>query len=248
MKRILAFGATLVAFTLPVAACGEKAGGGNGTGAAASPSPSPSPKPAEVLAKAAAATEGKNLKFTLKFEGETADCVHDATSKGTSITAGTGDEKFEFLFFPGTIYMKNILTSGKFFKIDMSKVKATSDFRVLEDPLFARSFLATATDVKADAAGAYSGTLDLTKVTGAAKQAADVLAKDAGAKATAIPFTATVDAQGRLASFTTTFPGADDGKDMPWELKIQEIGGTATVAQPAPSTVTEFPASEYDDL
>jgi hypothetical protein len=249
MKRILAGGAALFALAVPLSACdGTTDSTPDARATPTAPSVSPSPKPAERLAKAVAATDGQNLSYTLVVKGETATVSYDTATKGTSMVSGTGARQFEVRLFPGTFFLQNPLKPGAFFRIDVSKLNVDSEFRALEDPFFARQFLSTATTVTSDASGAVSGTIDLTRVTGTARTAADYFARTAGDRTTALPFTATMDGQGRLATFTATFPGADDGKDLVWDLKVVEIGGTVSVQQPAGTTVTPLPASEYKDL
>src|SRR5262249_22213571 len=106
----------------------------------------------------------------------------------------------------------------------------------------------TATNVKQDKPGGFSGTLDLTKVTvtGTTKQIADHFAKNAGATATALPFTTTMDASGAIATVTMTFPRGDtSNSDLKYTLKIAELGGAVPVAAPPKNKVPEAPAAIY---
>src|SRR5690349_2803517 len=116
MKRAIAYSVLLAALVAPVAACGDKAEKGGTTGAAA-PSASPSPQPAEVLAAAVAKTEKQNLKFQLDEASDPVDGTFDAASGGATLKGGKGDEAFDFVIFPGAVYMPNpVANDGTFLK------------------------------------------------------------------------------------------------------------------------------------
>ena len=256
MKRILAGGAAPFAFAVllfvlvaPVAACGDRFDDvtGDATGSTA-PSPVPSLQPAEVLAKAAAAIEKTNLRYTLKAEDDTVECVYDARTLGTRLSGGTGAARIEFTVFPGELFVEDA-KAKVVYRVDAAKVPAGSSLTFLSEPLFARAFLAAAKDVRENADGELAGVLDLTKVpagTGRSRAIADAFAKAAGARATDIPFVASVDAEGRFAGLRATFPGADQGKDLEWDLRVVEVGGAAAV--PRPTGYKELPAEKYKDM
>jgi len=252
MKRALAYSVLLAVLVAPVAACGDKADTAGNAGNGAGTNASPSPQPGEVLAAAVAKTDKQNLKFQLDEAAEPVDGTFDAASGGYTLKGGKGDEAFDFTMFPGVVYMPiPDAKDGTFFKIEVPKLREQSGLRLLASPAFAIPFLATASAVKQDSAGAFSGTLDLTKVaesTGHPKSLADQFAKAAGDKATAVPFTAKVDAQGRVSEFRATFPAADQGKDLPWVMRISEVGGTVTVAAPPANKIKALPASGYADV
>ncbi|GIJ44725.1 hypothetical protein Val02_16110 [Virgisporangium aliadipatigenens] len=249
MKRALLYPVLLAALVAPMAACGDKAE--NGGTSAAAPSASPSPQPAEVLAAAVGKTEKQNLKFQLDEGSDPVEGTFDAASGGYTLKGGAGEDAFDFVIFPGAVYMPNpVAADGTYLKIDVTKLREQSSLRLLASPAFAVPFLSTATAVKQEASGTYSGTLDLTRVAASAghpKALADQFAKAAGDKATAVPFTARV-ADGKLAEFKATFPAADQGKDLPWVMRISEIGGAVTVAAPAAAKVKDLPSSGYADV
>lgn len=81
---------------------------------------------------------------------------------------------------------------------------------------------------------------------GPTKGLAVSLAKAAGAKATALPFTATADTAGALSSVNITFPKADrGGKDLKYNVKVTEIGGTVSITVPPKNKMREAPSNFY---
>jgi hypothetical protein len=121
---------------------------------------------------------------------------------------------------------------------------------VIMAPLFWRTALGTAAGVTQPQPGTLTGTVDLTKAataTGSAKKVVDGLAKKAAATATALPFTVTVDGAGRISGFQATFPKADeDGKDLTFDMKVQEYGVAVTAAAPPKNKTLDAPAEFYD--
>jgi hypothetical protein len=249
MRRVLTFGVLLCVLVAPVAACGDRFDDLHSDAAGTSaPPPSPTLQPGEVLAKAATAIEKVNLRYTLKAEDDTIECVYDARTGGTRLSGGTGASRVDFAVFPGELFIEDSRVKA-LYRVDAAKVPADSTLTFLSEPLFARAFLAGATGVRENAEGNLTGALDLTKVpagTGRSKAVADAFAKAAGARATDIPFTAMIDAEGRLTGIKATFPGADKGKDLVWDLTVVEIGGAASV--PRPTGYKELPAEKYKDM
>jgi hypothetical protein len=255
LKRTIVIGVFAAVLLTPLSGCAgtpddtrNKPGGGTGT---ASSTSSPSPKPAELFAQAVTKFSGQNVKYTIDGgDGGLMTGQFDATSGGTKVNGDIDGTKMEILALGNDIYLGGLTGDGKWMHAQASKFKDSAvSFLILVDPLFGQKFLSAAADVKQDQPTTYSGTIDLTKVTatGPAKRLADSFAKAAGTGATALPFTATVDASGALSTVKITFPKADlGGKDLKYDLKVTELGGSAvTVAAPPKNKVTEAPSDIY---
>ena len=67
-----------------------------------------------------------------------------------------------------------------------------------------------------------------------------------GERAKALPFTATVDAAGRIAVFTLTVPVAGDAKKIAYQVAYRRYGSAEAVAEPAGARPA--PAAAYELL
>jgi hypothetical protein len=252
MKRTLALGVLATTLLVPVAGCAGTATETTGPAgnAPASVSQSPTPKPAELLAAATAKLDGQNLKFSLDSGNEPITGGLDAASGRFTISMISEGSKMEAVVAGNDLYLSTADLKGKWAHMAVAKLKSESSMLLLADPLFGRKLLAAATEVKQGAPGNFTGTIDLTKVTAEAgspaKRLTDNFAKLAADKATAVAFTATVDAEGRLNTFQATFPGADSGKDLSYDFKITEVSTPVAVQVPPKSKVVEAPASSYN--
>jgi hypothetical protein len=110
------------------------------------------------------------------------------------------------------------------------------------DPVNTAQLLKATTDVRATSDTSYSGSLDLSKAAGLAGLGqVTVAASDAPVQN--VPFTATLDAQGRLSTLTIDLPQAE-----PLQVTYANYGQPVTVTPPAPAEVTEAPDSFYSSL
>jgi hypothetical protein len=255
LKRTIVTGVFVTVLLTPLSGCAgtpntTQAGPGASAGTASS-APLPSPKPADLFAKAVTKFSGQNVKYTIgSGDGEVMTGQFDAASGGTKLTGDIDGTKMEMIVLGDDVYLGGLTGDGKWMHAQASKFKDSAvSFLILVDPLFGQKFLSVAADVKQDQPATYSGTIDLTKVTvtGSAKRLADSFAKAAGPGATALPFTATVDGSGALSTVNITFPKADRGrKDLKYDLKVTESGGsTTTVAAPPKNKMTEAPSDIY---
>lgn len=124
--------------------------------------------------------------------------------------------------------------------VDTAKLGAASTLRSsIEDPSYSANMLKVASSVEWDGTNKIKGTLDLTKAAGANPAAAAAL----GEQAKAVPFTATLDEQGRLASMTVGMgqvaPAAGVG-DM--VITYSNYGEPVTIEKPS-GKIVEAPAS-----
>jgi hypothetical protein len=255
LKRVVALGVFAIALVAPLSGCSStkdtpaaRSGGG---GAASNAAPSASPKPGELLAAAVTRLSGQNMKYTIDSgNGDVLTGSFDAKTGGNLLTGNVDGSKMDIIALGNDMYLGGLAPGGKYYHALASKFKDNGiGMLLLVDPLCGQKFLSTATGVKQDKPGEFTGTLDLTKVTvtGTAKRLADHFAKSAGATAAALPFTTTMDASGAIAAVTMTFPKADLGnKDLKYNLKITEVGGAVTVAAPPKNKVTEAPPDIYN--
>jgi hypothetical protein len=245
MKRILGSGLLAAALLVPLSGC---AGAKSGSGSA-----SPTPKPVDVITAAGAKLEGQNLKFSL---GSGVDMWMngnlEAATGRLSVAIEAKGNKIDLVAAGDDVYVGVPMLNGKWAHFSVAKLGADSGGILFADPLFGRRLLGAIASAEQAAAGNFSGTIDLTKLPADASTSADRIigkfVKSAGDKANAVPFTAVVDGDGRLNEFHVTFPGADKGADLAYNLKFLEIGSPVTVTVPPITNVVEAPPSAYKDL
>ncbi len=128
---------------------------------------------------------------------------------------------------------------GKYQHLDRSKIKGAKalniDFADV-DPAGAEKMIKAITDVKQTGEGTYEGTIDATKATDADLLDDDII-KALGDKASAVPFTAKVDAQGRLTEFAVQTPAVGSAKAHTLTVTYDYGTGTAVQAPPAAQVV-----------
>ena len=137
---------------------------------------------------------------------------------------------------------------GKYQHLDRSKLDGVKelnfDFADV-DPAGAEKMINAITDVKQTGEGAYAGTIDATKATDSDLLDADTV-KALGAGASAVPFTAKVDAQGRLTEFAVEVPAADSGKAQTLTVTYADYGSAAAVKAPPAGDVVEASDQLYE--
>ncbi|GAA3265093.1 hypothetical protein Dvina_16350 [Dactylosporangium vinaceum] len=147
--------------------------------------------------------------------------------------------------FGDGLNQKYDLQPGTWIRVDRTKATGTSH------PVDANGnpkigfddLLADLADVKQTDKTHFTGTVDLTDVDGILSPTSVAL-KNAGDKAKALPFTATLDDRGRLATFTIDGSGAD--ADLSTQLTFTGYGSVAPVA--APTSAVEASAKVYELL
>ncbi|NBE81396.1 hypothetical protein [Micromonospora rubida] len=136
---------------------------------------------------------------------------------------------------------------GKYQHLDRTKIKGAKDLEfdfADVDPAGTEALTKAVTDVKKTGEGTYGGTLDATKVTGSDLLDESTVEGLAG-KASALPFTAKLDAQGRLTEFAVQVPAV--GEDKAHEVKVNyaDYGAATAVQQPPANNVVEAPDDIY---
>ncbi|MEU4238126.1 hypothetical protein [Actinoplanes sp. NPDC026619] len=250
--------ATMATAALAVAGCDN----GSATPAAsAAPAPSVAAGPSSgaadatavsALSKATAllgttsftltATSGTGFKMTGAIDPVGSKASAQLTASGTNAeinikTLLVGDDLYAQV--PG------ITKAGTWTHLDGSRLPAGANIGLRPnqiDPVGTANLLGAATDVKETTASTYAGTLDLTKAAGLAGLS-QVTIDSYGTAASKVPFTATLDDQGRLNKLTVTVPQGD-----PIDVTYADYGAPVNVTAPAASEVTEAPDSFYNSL
>ena len=247
MQRTITLGVLIAALAAASGACDR---GTDRTPPAEPPAPSsasPLAAASEQLAAAVAKLDGQSLKYTITGNQGTLAGGFDTSTGGITLSGGT-TTKLEYVILDDDVYLKGFDPQGRWWHLSVSRFPSGSTFRLLAAPLFGVKFLTTARDVKQDAPGTFTGTLDVTKVAadGVTDKIADLLAKGDPDGATAVPFTATVDSQGRLAGMKVTFTGVSKSGRLPYELRIVEYGATAPAVRPSRAETVEAPPEAYN--
>ncbi|MEU5938345.1 hypothetical protein ABZ807_04005 [Micromonospora sp. NPDC047548] len=252
-------------FVPGLAACKSDSAGSDGTAAA---SPTPADPKAALVASTSEISKG-NFTFSITGGGEFngSGTVHmpskSAEMKMVSGQNGADDMSMtmHLVFIETDSWVKLELggemadaipafkaMKGKYQHIDRAKVK---DAKELEfdfadvDPAGSDALIKAVTDVKATGEGAYAGTIDATKATDSDVLDADTL-KGLGDKAGALPFTAKLDGQGRLAEFTVQLPAVGDTAAHDLTVKYADYGTAAPVQKPPAKQVVEASDQVYE--
>lgn len=136
------------------------------------------------------------------------------------------------------------IASDRWLHIDASRLGDSAQLPV--DPAggaaAARGLLDGVVTVQTTDNKVFTGTLDLTKVTDTAAVTGDLLDR-AGVKARALPFTATLDDQGRLSDLTVDLSSVSPSAAL--AVSFSEYGQPVTVDRPDAASVVEAPDSVY---
>ncbi|GAA2381113.1 hypothetical protein [Dactylosporangium salmoneum] len=250
-----------VASLVLVSACsaeGEDAPGASSSpaGATAAAAPAGSVAPTGRLAAAATKTGGGTYTFKMTSAALTVDGAADPagpTSTGKAvITVDKATIAFESLFTAGTYLVRITGLPGvdgqKWLRVDRAKLQGA-------DPLGAASVkdptgLSGLPDVVSSATTTdgreFKGALDLTK--GGYSIVGPAAAKGLGDLARAVPFTATVDAQGYLTSVKVSVPAYAQAKADEVAVSYGGFGAPLQAPSPAASEVIDAPTAAYSLL
>lgn len=249
LRKVAAAGALTAALILPVAGCQK----GSGPSAGASPSASPSAKAGDVLAAAIAKAQASSFEFTVGDSTDMSAGVWDAGTKMTRLSQGGGGNLV--IVSGGTeLWVTGLpgMPADQTAHVDLTKLNTGSDLALFANPLAALDFLTTASNIEQTGPTAFKGVLDLTKLQNSAstttRMAVGFLGKNTKGDLTAVPFTATIDDQGRFSSFSTTFAPVNPDDNGEYQLKITSYATTKTVTKPTGPAVVELPQRLYDLL
>ncbi len=264
MKQAYGVG-VLVALALGMGACqiGTNTATASNPANPSSPSPSASPSP---LAPADALTAAVNKLATASYnvKGTGGDLSATGAVNTTAKTAflnlstpiGSGQTlKMDTVLIDGAIYLKmdaGIANSSMHLNpkawmlIDPAKVHEDValplDTADLTDPLDIDGLNQGVISVTRTDPTHYAGTIDLTQTGGVSSPDPDDLTK-AGAKAKAVPFTATLDSQGRLVTFSVN--GAKISKALQFGLVFSHYGAATAAVKPAAKSIVKASSSIY---
>lgn len=255
--RISAVGIAMLATVgLALTGCGPRASAGNGS----TPSPSPSlAAPKDALVDSVKKLGQNSYAFDLKQTNASGQGKVDPANKAAQVQAdassSNGSFKVSVVVVGADYWIKMDLGSDldklakidptTWMHIDVSKVTKKDslpvdpssvdllDFSTMSDSLV---------NVQRTDATHYTGTIDLTTVKGAAELDQDTV-KKLGDKAKSVPFTATLDDQGRLTEFK--IDGSSIDPEASIDMTFSDYGADQNITKPT-GTVKEAPSSVYD--
>jgi len=130
-------------------------------------------------------------------------------------------------------------------QLDLAKLDKPKNYTLEEpDPANLAAVFKGLRTVRRDGEDRFTGTVDLTKVTGSAMVDSDVVTK-LGDKATEVPFRAAVDGQGRITSFTLLVPSYGSNPAETWEVTYTDWGAPVTVEKPSRTVAPNAAAYEF---
>ncbi|MFV2101699.1 hypothetical protein [Micromonospora sp. LOL_024] len=255
----------VIAATLLVsglAACDSSATDSSSTGS----SPE-SAVPADPKAALVASTKGLadgNFTFTIAADSMTGKGTLHKPSNSAQMTMNMGGEDFTMDFdliqiqpdtwvkvdlgdlFAGVPGMEAF--KDKYQHLDAAKAseaKSLDVFKEGTDPADAAAMFEALTDVQKTGEGAYSGTFDLSTVQDSIAADEDLL-KALGDRAKAIPFSAKLDAEGRLTELVMSVPAAGEIKAQDFKVTYADYGAATAVQKPPADQVVEASEQTYE--
>jgi hypothetical protein len=211
---------------------------------------SPASKSGEVLAAAVAKTTGVSLRVEISTStGDHFLGDHDSAQHITALRQAPGGADVNITVTRTDYYLSGPKTpKGETWHLTIARLRDESSQTLLTDALVALTLLSKATGVQSARPGTLTGRIDATVVKGTTPGTQKFLAhvvKAGGTDAQALAFVATVDGNGYLSSFKTTFPKLVGGTDVVYSLKLSDFGTAVRVAIPTGSTVVDAPDKAY---
>ncbi|GIG85964.1 LppX_LprAFG lipoprotein [Plantactinospora endophytica] len=243
-RRLAVTGLALVtALSVGVTGCarpGTEPGGGNGAAPAAQVSP------ADALAASVRKLNEDTFTVSLKMSVMSAQGAMDPKGKKANLAmkmdAPGQSLDFKIILLGDDLFVKYTGLPGlpeEWMRVDASKIKdgSTLDIMPEDDPMGVNNLMKGIVNVERDGERGFKGTLDLTKSPTADPESLKMF----GDKVNAVPFTATVDDQGRLveiaADTKTVSPLIGDMK-----VSYDNFGKPVEITAPKSSEVVEMPA------
>lgn len=217
------------------------------TSAAASAPAAAQGSASDALAAAAAKFKDTTAKMTMSMAGGGAAVKItgqlDGPGKKSASVMDVMTLKMEVVQLADQVYMKADGVPGMpkgWMHIDVSKLGAQSSLRKsIEDPSYSAKMLTTAAQVQWDGAGKVKGVLDLSQ----SPSMNPALAGTIGDKIKAVPFTATIDGQGRLTTMTVALGGlAPTAGVGDMTIAYSDFGAPVTIEKPT-GEIVEAPAA-----
>ncbi|NLU79345.1 hypothetical protein HCA58_13330 [Micromonospora sp. HNM0581] len=255
----------LVAATLLVPGLAACSNSGSDTPSAASPAEAgvPADPEAALVASTKGLAEG-NFTFTIVADSMTGRGTFHKPSNSAQMTMAIGDEDFTMDFdliqiqpdtwvkvnlgdlFDGVPGMEAI--KDKYQHLDATKAKEAKNLDVFKegtDPADAAGMFEGLAEVRKTGEGAYSGTFDLTAVQDSVAADEDMI-KALGDKAKTIPFTAKLDAEGRLSELVMSIPAAGETKAQDIKVTYGDYGAASAVQKPTADQVIDASDQTYE--
>jgi hypothetical protein len=188
------------------------------------------------------ATSGPGFKLTGAVDPPGGNGTSELTASGANAQI---DVKTLLIGQDLYVQVPGITKAGTWTHLDVSRLPAGANVGLRPgqiDPVNTANLLSSSTDVHATGGNSYAGTLDLTKAVGIAGLD-KVTIEGYGNAAVDVPFTAGVDAQGRLTALTINVPGR-----TPIEALYTDYGTPVQVTRPAAASITEAPDNLYTAL
>lgn len=253
---------TTAAVALAVAGCDNNTSAAPGTttpsaGVSSGSASAADPAAASQLAAATAKLDQTSFKITVtsgsgfKLTGAI-DAPHSNGTADVTATGPNASVNIKTLLVGQDLYVRipGITKNNSWTHLDGSKLPANASIGLRPDqidPVNTANLLSSTTDVHSTGSNSYAGTLDLTKAAGLAG-ISKVTIDGYGQAASQVPFTAGLDAQGRLQELTIDLPPVNGQKTEPIDALYSDYGAPVNVQRPAASEVTEAPDSIYQAL
>jgi hypothetical protein len=268
MKRLRVLLVVLLAVS-GAAGCGAKDQGGTGPGAAAGASAVPAVTSAsaptvatqnDALSTSIKAFSTTSYKFRMQSSdasvtgevdpaAKTAQILSSGTESGQIFSVGytvITPDVWTKIDLGDTLNKKFGLDKNTWMHIDRTKITDSSQLPVNsagELTFSISDLLLGVANVRQTDSTHYTGTIDVTNINSALSPNKDALAK-AGDKAKAVPFTATLDDQGRMTSLKEDGATIDPG--LTSEITFTDFGAPMSITKPAGAI--EGPAALYQFL
>ncbi|TCB99987.1 hypothetical protein E0H26_04655 [Micromonospora zingiberis] len=245
-----------------VAACNSgttDSPGASGSSAAGIPT-----DPKQALVASTKGLADGNYAFTITSEAINGSGSVHKPSNSAQMSMKVGDETFTMEFeliqidadtwvkmdlgellagLPGMAEMKD-----KYQHIDAAKAGDARNLDMLKkgsDPADAAAMFQGLADVQETAPGTYSGKVDITAAKDSVAADEDVV-KALGEQAKEIPFTAKVDAEGRLTELVISIPAAGEAKAQDIKIGYADYGAATAAQKPPADKVVEASEQTYE--
>lgn len=258
-----------------LAACDDKGTGAAGASASPTasggiaPSGTPNTDDAkQALLNSTNAIRDGNFRFTMSGAGSTAEGQVHQPSQSAELRMTIGDPssdlmmKLDLIHYRPDSWVKlelggkaadsvpavRQLNLGKYQHLDQSRIKGNRalgfDFDKL-DPAGSAVLTQGVTEVHQTGDGTYAGTLDVSKAAEAGSLD-PALITALGAQAQSVPFTARVDAQGRLSELVMRVPAAGQNAAQEITITYADYGNATPARKPPADQVVEAPPELYN--
>ncbi|MTK01338.1 hypothetical protein FF096_04715 [Micromonospora sp. CP22] len=253
----------LIAATLLVpalVACNNSSGDSSST---ASDAGVPSDPKAALVASTKGLEEG-NFTFSIEADSMSGKGTVHKPSKSAQMTMTVGGDDFTMDFdliqiqpdtwvkvdlgdlfagIPGMDAFKD-----KYQHLDAAKAKGAKNLDIFKDgtdPTDAKGMFDGLVDVEKTGEGTYRGTFDLTKVEDSVAADQDLL-KELGDQAKSVPFTAKLDAEGRINELVLSIPAAGEAKAQDVKITYGDYGSATEAQKPPADQVIEANEQTYE--